>query len=64
MKFKKWVEILLIIITIVEFVSAFFVEDTIGCLILLLTIVNIGLLNEYGGITNELNRKLIPNEYK
>ena len=58
MKLKRWVELILIVLLIVLSIKMFFVDEMIGCLILIVNVVIICILDWYGTLINELNAKL------
>lgn len=55
MKFKKWLEVSLIIITIILSVRIFMVEESTGCIYLLVILFNIVMIDTYGTIGDKLN---------
>lgn len=58
MRFRKPVEVLIMIATIYLSIKMFIAPEGIGGLILIVVIINISLLEAFGNITKKLSNKL------
>lgn len=55
MRLKKWVEIVLIILTIMMFFRMFMVDEIIGYLYLIGIVINLCIIDRYGRIMDKLD---------
>lgn len=58
MKLKKWVELILIALMVIISIKMFFVDELVGCLLLVLNLIILLILDWYGTLIKELNAKL------
>lgn len=58
MKFKMWVEIVLILLVITLTFTMFFVPEVVGCLLCLLSIIIFMFIDTYGTIIDKLDKKI------
>lgn len=55
MRLKKWVEIVLIILTMMMFFRMFMVDEIIGYLYLIGIVINLCIIDRYGRIMDKLD---------